>query len=85
MKESRHLRLKDIAPRMATTVGGCYKLLERGRFPIRHVQARPYRFTEQDVEQWLTHGISTNPGHGDGRRTPSTSWMHRRGGFRRSA
>lgn len=40
---------------------GAWAKLERGRFPIRHIDARPYRFNREDVRAYVERGEKTNP------------------------
>jgi hypothetical protein len=44
-----------------STLKGAWAKLERGRFPIRHIDTRPYRFNRKDVAAYVERGEKTNP------------------------
>lgn len=55
------LTLKEVLPFVRRTAGSAYQLLQKKRFPIRHIGVRPYLFARADVLAFAEHGLVTNP------------------------
>lgn len=55
------LLLTEVAPLIRQSLKGCWHRLEAGRFPIKVLDVRPYRFAKADVIAYVDRGEKTNP------------------------
>ena len=55
------MTLKEVLPFVRRTHKSALNMLAKQRFPIRHIDARPYLFARADVVAYAEHGIKTNP------------------------
>jgi hypothetical protein len=62
------MTLKEIVPLLRCTLKSAQHACRAGRFPIRFVAERPYRFAPADVRAYVERGVVSNPLRADRRR-----------------